>query len=65
MIFFRYVNGKWYDSVPIPHPKPGWRLYVYELPNVCAFGILDISQSKNPAEVQHKGRDFMRQVWIL
>lgn len=50
--FFRYVNGKWYDSVPIPPSQSGVGAYMFmNYPQRMRLqGILDsISQSKNPA----------------
>ena len=50
--FFRYVNGKWYDSVPIPASQAGVGAYMFmNYPQrIRLQGILDsISQSKNPA----------------
>jgi putative endopeptidase len=49
--FFRYVNGKWYDSVPIPASQTGVGAYMFmNYPQrIRLQGILDsISQSKNP-----------------
>jgi putative endopeptidase len=45
--FFKYVNGKWYDSVPVII-RSG-RLYVYELPTKkMRLRHLDsVSQGKN------------------
>ncbi|MBC5839925.1 M13 family metallopeptidase [Flavobacterium sp. F-380] len=50
--FFKYVNGKWYDSVPIPASQSGVGAYMFmNYPQRMRLqGILDsISQSKNPA----------------
>ncbi|MFT5078526.1 MAG: putative endopeptidase, partial [Patiriisocius sp.] len=50
--FFRYVNGRWYDSVPIPASQAGVGAYMFmNYPQRMRLqGILDsISQSKNPA----------------
>jgi putative endopeptidase len=50
--FFKYVNGKWYDSVPIPASQSGVGAYMFmNYPQRMRLqGILDsISQSKNKA----------------
>ncbi|MFT6709100.1 MAG: putative endopeptidase, partial [Flavobacteriales bacterium] len=50
--FFRYVNRKWYDSVPIPASQTGVGAYMFmNYPQRMRLqGILDsISHSKNPA----------------
>ncbi len=49
--FFRYVNGKWYDSVAIPSSQAGVGAYMFmNYPQRMRLqGILDsISQSKHP-----------------
>ena len=60
--FFRYVNGKWYDSVPIPASQSGVGAYMFmNYPQRMRLqGILDIiSQSKNPAgSMEQKVGDF-------
>jgi putative endopeptidase len=50
--FFKYVNGKWYDSVPIPASQSGVGAYMFmNYPQRMRLqGILDsISQSQNPS----------------
>ena len=50
--FFRYVNGKWYDTVSIPASQSGVGAYMFmNYPQRMRLqGILDsISQSRNPA----------------
>lgn len=50
--FFRYVNGKWYDSVPIPASQSGVGAYMFmNYPQRMRLqGILDsISHCKNPS----------------
>lgn len=50
--FFRYVNGKWYDSVSIPASQAGVGAYMFmNFPQRMRMqGILDsISKSDNPA----------------
>ena len=50
--FFRYVNGKWYDSVAIPASQSGVGAYMFmNYPQRMRLqGILDsISQSQNPS----------------
>ncbi|MBU0940129.1 MAG: M13 family metallopeptidase [Bacteroidetes bacterium] len=60
--FFKYVNGKWYDSVPIPASQSGVGAYMFmNYPQRMRLqGILDsISQSKNPAgSIAEKVGDF-------
>ena len=60
--FFKYVNGKWYDSVPIPASQSGVGAYMFmNYPQRLRLqGILDsISQSENPAgSVAEKVGDF-------
>lgn len=49
--FFKYVNGKWYDSVPIPASQAGVGAYMFmNYPQRMRLqGILDsISHSNNP-----------------
>ena len=60
--FFKYVNGKWYDSVQIPPSQAGVGAYMFmNYPQRMRLqGILDsISQSKNPVgSVEQKVGDF-------
>ena len=60
--FFRYINGKWYDSVPIPASQSGVGAYMFmNYPQRMRLqGILDsIAQSKNPAgSTAQKVADF-------
>ena len=60
--FFKYVNGKWYDSIPIPASQAGVGVYMFmNYPQRMRLqGILDsISQSKNPAgSIAQKVGDF-------
>lgn len=60
--FFRYVNGKWYDSVSIPSSQSGVGAYMFmNFPQrIRLQGILDsISQSENPAgSIAQKVGDF-------
>ncbi|MEZ0130200.1 M13 family peptidase, partial [Flavobacterium sp. LBUM151] len=60
--FFKYVNGKWYDSVQIPASQAGVGTYMFmNFPQRMRLqGILDsISQSKNKAgTIAQKVGDF-------
>ena len=60
--FFKYVNGKWYDSIPIPASQSGVGAYMFmNYPQRMRLqGILDsISHSKNPAgSIAEKVGDF-------
>ena len=60
--FFRYVNGKWYDSVSIPKSQAGVGVYMFmNYPQRMRLqGILDsISKSKNSAgSIAQKVGDF-------
>jgi putative endopeptidase len=60
--FFRYVNGKWYDSVSIPASQAGVGAYMFmNFPQRMRLqGILDsISKSKNSAgSIAQKVGDF-------
>ncbi|MGO4904142.1 M13 family metallopeptidase [Flavobacterium sp. W20_MBD1_R3] len=60
--FFKYVNGKWYDSVPIPTSQTGVGAYMFmNYPQrIRLQGILDnISQNKNPmGSPEQKVADF-------
>jgi putative endopeptidase len=60
--FFKYVNGKWYDSVPIPASQSGVGAYMFmNYPQRMRLqGILDsISESENPkGSVAEKVADF-------
>ena len=60
--FFRYVNGKWYDSVEIPSTQTGVGSYSFmNFPQrVRMQGILDsVSAAKNPAgSIEQKVGDF-------
>ena len=60
--FFRYVNGKWYDSVQIPASQAGVGVYMFmNYPQRMRLqGILDsISRSKNQAgTIAQKVGDF-------
>lgn len=60
--FFKYVNGKWYDSVSIPPSQAGVGTYMFmNYPQRMRLQeILDsISQSKNPAgSIAQKVGDF-------
>jgi putative endopeptidase len=60
--FFKYVNGKWYDSVSIPASQAGVGAYMFmNFPQRMRLqGILDsLSQSKNPAgSIAQKVGDF-------
>lgn len=60
--FFKYVNGKWYDSISIPASQAGVGAYMFmNYPQrIRLQGILDsISQSKNPAgSIAQKVGDF-------
>ena len=60
--FFKYVNGKWYDSVAIPASQSGVGAYMFmNFPQRMRLqGILDsISQRKNPSgSVAEKVGDF-------
>ncbi|KAF2331988.1 M13 family metallopeptidase [Flavobacterium daemonense] len=60
--FFRYVNGKWYDSVPIPASQAGVGVYMFmNYPQRMRLqGILDsISKSENSTgSVAQKVGDF-------
>jgi putative endopeptidase len=60
--FFKYVNGKWYDSVSIPSSQSGVGAYMFmNYPQRMRLqGILDsISQSKNPeGSIAQKVGDF-------
>lgn len=60
--FFKYVNGKWYDSVQIPASQAGVGVYMFmNYPQRMRLqGILDsISQSKNQAgSIAQKVGDF-------
>lgn len=60
--FFRYVNGKWYDSVSIPASQSGVGAYMFmNFPQrIRLQGILDsISKSENaPGSIAQKVGDF-------
>ncbi|WP_035651845.1 M13 family metallopeptidase [Flavobacterium sp. ASV13] len=60
--FFKYVNGKWYDSVSIPASQSGVGAYMFmNFPQRMRLqGILDsISKSENPAgSIAQKVGDF-------
>jgi putative endopeptidase len=60
--FFRYVNGKWYDSVPIPATQTGVGAYMFmNYPQrIRLQGILDsVSQGSNPeGSIEQKVGDF-------
>ncbi|MEP6806156.1 MAG: M13 family metallopeptidase [Flavobacterium sp.] len=60
--FFKYVNGKWYDSVKIPPSQAGVGAYMFmNYPQRMRLqGILDsISKSNNPAgSIAQKVGDF-------
>ncbi|WP_426486247.1 M13 family metallopeptidase [Flavobacterium sp. 2] len=60
--FFKYVNGKWYDSVSIPASQSGVGAYMFmNFPQRMRLqGILDsISKSTNPAgSIAQKVGDF-------
>ncbi|OHT43364.1 M13 family metallopeptidase [Flavobacterium tructae] len=60
--FFKYVNGKWYDSVSIPKSQAGVGVYMFmNYPQRMRLqGILDsISKSKNSAgSIAQKVGDF-------
>ncbi|KAF2515217.1 M13 family metallopeptidase [Flavobacterium foetidum] len=60
--FFRYVNGKWYDSVSIPASQAGVGAYMFmNFPQRMKLqGILDsISKSNNPkGSIAQKVGDF-------
>jgi putative endopeptidase len=60
--FFKYVNGKWYDSISIPASQAGVGAYMFmNYPQRMRLqGILDsISQSKNPSgSIAQKVGDF-------
>ncbi|MFH7012812.1 M13 family metallopeptidase [Flavobacterium sp. FlaQc-52] len=60
--FFKYVNGKWYDSVPIPASQAGVGagMFMNYPQRMRLQGILDsISQSKNSAgSIAQKVGDF-------
>ena len=60
--FFKYVNGKWYDSVSIPASQAGVGAYMFmNFPQrIRMQGILDsISKSKNPeGSIEQKVGDF-------
>ena len=60
--FFKYVNGKWYDSVAIPASQSGVGAYMFmNFPQRMRLqGILDsISKRKNPSgSVAEKVGDF-------
>jgi len=60
--FFKYVNGKWYDSVSIPASQSGVGAYMFlNYPQRMRLqGILDsISKSNNPAgSIAQKVGDF-------
>ena len=60
--FYRYVNGKWYDSIDIPKTQTGVGAYMFmNYPQRLRLqGILDsISKSNNPAgSIEQKVGDF-------
>ena len=60
--FFKYVNGKWYDSVSIPKSQAGVGVYMFmNYPQRMRLqGILDsISKSENSAgSIAQKVGDF-------
>lgn len=60
--FFKYVNGKWYDSVSIPASQSGVGAYMFmNFPQrIRLQGILDsVSKSNNPAgSIAQKVGDF-------
>jgi len=60
--FFRYVNGKWYDSVPIPSTQAGVGAYMFmNFPQRLRLqGILDsVSKSNDPkGSIGQKVGDF-------
>jgi len=60
--FFRYVNAKWYDSVPIPSTQAGVGAYMFmNYPQrIRLQGILDsVSQSQNAeGSIEQKVGDF-------
>ncbi|WJS96568.1 M13 family metallopeptidase [Flavobacterium johnsoniae] len=60
--FFRYVNGKWYDSISIPASQTGVGAYMFmNFPQrIRMQGILDsISKSENPeGSIAQKVGDF-------
>jgi len=60
--FFKYVNGKWYDSVSIPASQSGVGAYMFmNYPQrIRLQGILDsVSKSNNPAgSIAQKVGDF-------
>ncbi|MCB0471889.1 MAG: M13 family metallopeptidase [Flavobacteriaceae bacterium] len=60
--FFRYANGKWYDSVPIPASQAGVGAYMFmNYPQRLRLqGILDsVSAAQNPAgSIEQKVGDF-------
>jgi putative endopeptidase len=66
--FYRYVNGKWYDSISIPSTQTGVGAYVYELsPTLTPTTILDsVSQGRHAAgSIEQMVGDFTHRVWIL
>lgn len=60
--FYRYVNGKWYDSVPIPATQAGVGAYMFmNYPQrIRLQGILDsVSHGQHPAgSIEQKVGDF-------
>ncbi len=60
--FFRYANGKWYDSIPIPASQAGVGAYMFmNYPQRLRLqGILDsVSAAQNPAgSIEQKVGDF-------
>jgi len=60
--FFRYVNAKWYDSIPIPETQAGVGAYMFmNYPQRLRLqGILDsVSQGQHPeGSIEQKVGDF-------
>jgi len=60
--FYRFVNGKWYDSIPIPSTQAGVGAYMFmNYPQrIRLQGILDsVSKVQNPAgSIEQKVGDF-------
>ncbi|MEO6347613.1 MAG: M13 family metallopeptidase N-terminal domain-containing protein, partial [Aquaticitalea sp.] len=60
--FYRYVNGKWYDSIPIPATQAGVGAYMFmNYPQrIRLQGILDsVSKGQHPAgSIEQKVGDF-------
>lgn len=67
--FFRYVNGKWYDTAQIPASQTGVGAYMFmNYPQRLRLQAIleDASKAKNTSgSIEQKVGDFMHLAWIL